>query len=362
MGWETRNYGTHDDERGGGFRRAVRRIFGENENPLMWAVPLYSAWGIRVRIHFFFIVMIVIEMITSLMRDQIGPQYTAMGIAALFILVLLHEYGHCIACRWVGGTADEILMWPLGGLAYAAPPHNWRADLITTLGGPGVNLLLWPVLGGMLALVMAPGAWEHALFFNPFNPGGAMTEARLPSGAQPFWLFALWWFYYINALLFCFNMVIPMYPLDAGRVVHAVMWSRVGHRKALAASANIGLIIAALLAIFSLTTRAGGHLFAIALFGGFTCWMEKQRLKMTADPILGAYDFDRGYAGLPRDDDDDPSATRAAKAAEKRRREQEKEQAELDRLLAKIASSGMGSLTGAEKRWLQRTSERRRSS
>jgi stage IV sporulation protein FB len=360
MGWETRHYGTHDDESGGGFRRAIRRIFGENENPLMWALPLYTAWGVRVRIHIIFVLFIAIEMIMSLAPDRIGPAFTAMAIGSLFVLVLLHEYGHIFACRYVGGEADQILMWPLGGLASCNPPHNWKADLITTVGGPAVNLVLWPILGVALALVMAPGAWQGALFFNPFSPAAAMMEVRLSNGAQPFWLLALWWAYYINAVLFLFNVLVPMYPLDSGRIVHAFMWSRVGHRRATAAAANLGLVVAVILALIALTSRSGVFLLGIAIFGGFMCWREKQHLKMTADPVLGGYDFDRGYGGMPGAEEDDPSAARAARAAEKRRKEQEKEQAELDRLLAKIAEGGMGSLTGAEKRWLQRTSEKKR--
>ncbi len=78
------------------------------------------------------------------------------------------------------------------------------------------------------------------------------------------------------------------------------------------------------------------------------------------DPVLGAYDFERGYSSLPREDE--TVRERRAKASERKRKEQEKEQAELDRILAKIASTGMGSLTGAERKWLQRATERRRHS
>ncbi len=35
----------------------------------------------------------------------------------LFVSVLLHEFGHCFAARWVDGDATEIMIWPLGGLA-----------------------------------------------------------------------------------------------------------------------------------------------------------------------------------------------------------------------------------------------------
>jgi stage IV sporulation protein FB len=353
VGWETRSYGSPE---GSGFRRGLRRVFGEGENPLSWALPLYTAWGIRVRVHLVFVIMIVVELLTSLSRNSIGTGFVAMGLAGLFVLVLLHEYGHCIACRRVGGTADQILMWPLGGLAYCLPPHNWKADLITTLGGPAVNVILWPVLGTILAVLIPGQLRGDALLFNPFDPGFAMGSVQLANGTAPMWLIALWWLYYTNAVLLLFNVLLPMYPMDSGRILHAILWSRLGHRRALEISVNVGLFMAVVVFIFGMTTNAS-HLTAVALFGGITCWIERRRLVMT-DPIGGAYDFERGLSAQTREDE--RTKERRAKAAEQKRKEQEKEQAELDRILAKIAGSGMDSLTGAEKKWLARATERRR--
>ena len=64
----------------------------------------------------------------------------AMILGMLFISVLLHEWGHCFGARLVDGDAHEILIWPLGGLAYVEVPHTARANFITTLMGPLVNL------------------------------------------------------------------------------------------------------------------------------------------------------------------------------------------------------------------------------
>jgi stage IV sporulation protein FB len=353
MGWESRSYGSGEES---GFRRGLRRVFGEGENPLTWSLPLYTAFGIRVRIHLFFVIWIVVELLQSMARSNIGWQFTGLGIAALFGLVLLHEYGHCYACRRVGGTADQILLWPLGGLASCLPPYGWKPDLITTVGGPAVNLVLWPLFGTLLAVLIPAGNIIPALFFNPFDPAQGLGEVRLTDGTQPMWLYAIWWLYYTNAVLFLFNVLVPMYPMDSGRILHALLWSRLGDRRALAITINVGFVVAVILFIVGMT-GGNGLLMGLALFGGITCWLEKRRLAMM-DPVVGAYDFERGYQSLPREDE--TAKERKAKAAERRRKEQEKEQAELDRILAKIAGSGMNSLTGAEKKWLQRATERRR--
>src|SRR5213078_4291206 len=70
----------------------------------------------------------------------------------LFAIVLLHEFGHALACRQVGGRADRILLWPLGGVAFVDPPPRAGAMLWSIVAGPLVNVLLAPVtIGAYLA-------------------------------------------------------------------------------------------------------------------------------------------------------------------------------------------------------------------
>src|SRR4051812_5136754 len=112
VGWDSRQYGRSGGDR---FRDVMGRIFGDSRNIWGWSLPLYRAWGIQVRLHLLFLFMIGWQLIAALIHGGGELQWTAMWIGTLFGLVLLHEYGHCIACRWVGGTADQILLWPLGG-------------------------------------------------------------------------------------------------------------------------------------------------------------------------------------------------------------------------------------------------------
>jgi len=349
MGWEDRRY--ENAAGGGGFKAVVRRVFGGGENWMDWAITLYTAWGIRVRLHWFFVIMIGIELISSIVRDKIGLPYVAIAMGSLWGLVLLHEYGHCIACRRVGGTANDILMWPLGGLASCAPPHNWRASFITTAGGPLVNLLLWPVFGLMLVALGQP---RSVLIFNPFDPGVPLGDIHASAGM--YWVVvAIWWLYFTNAALFCFNMLLPMYPMDCGRLIQELMWRKMGYRKATIISVNVGLGVAVVV-LLAAVNMSSTTLLGIALFGGSTCLSEKRRLAMSGDDSFMGYDFERGYSSLPSETDTKVSE----KAREKRAKKEEEDQAELDRILAKIAKTGMGSLTKGEKKWLAAASERRR--
>jgi hypothetical protein len=210
---------------------------------------------------------------------------------------------------------------------------------------------LWPVLGLVL---VALGQKSDAIVFNPFDPWLAMGNLT-PAPGMYWTVVTVWWFYYVNALLFCFNMLLPMYPMDCGRVVHALLWRKMGHRKATTIVVNVGFVTAVVLLVVAVKTSSL-QLLGIALFGAAMCYMERRQLALTADDMSAfGYNFDEGFKGLPAEDDKE-----RATARRKREKQEQDDQQELDRILSKIAASGMGSLNKAEKRWLERASEKRR--
>ncbi len=340
----------------------LRRVFGSGENFFDWGVPLYEKWGIRVQLHIFFLVYIIAMLVKSIPQGNLGIGYMAMSMGILFGIVLLHEYGHCIACRWVDGTADKIVLWPLGGLAYCAPPHHWKASFITTAGGPLVNVVLWPILGCALVLLTHD---MGSVFFNPFRPSFAISNLTYSWGGSSWVLTGVWFAYYINLILLAFNVLVPMYPMDCGRLIQALLWRKLGHSASMDLSTTIGLIAAVVMGVFGLVFNEV-ILLSIALFGGLTCWFERQRLKMFQSGSLGdvgeawkgGLHTDRGF-GVGKGDDapDRGPSRREIKAAEREKLHQE----EVDRILAKIAREGMGALTSKEKKVLQRDTEQKRS-
>src|SRR5882672_10040195 len=72
--------------------------------------------------------------------------WAALEYVALFVIVTMHEFGHALACRSVGGRANQIVLWPLGGVAYVDPPPRPGAVLWSIAAGPLVNVVLVPVL------------------------------------------------------------------------------------------------------------------------------------------------------------------------------------------------------------------------
>jgi len=319
------------------------RVFGDAENPLGWGLTIGRVFGIRVRVHLFYLIYIAAQIVWSILPDQMGLTYMLLFMGSLFVLVLLHEFGHCFACRRVGGEADDILMWPLGGLASCAPPRRWLPELITTLGGPAVNVAIVPVTSVAL-WAMGHG---RAVVFNPFEPG---QELVLIGG---FWGSAVFTAHYANLAILAFNMLLPLYPLDGARTLHALLWRSMGERRATETVVLTGLVVGVGLGIFALVAQET-LLLGVAIFGLATCWVERQRLR-----FAGEGPAEPDWARSARMGDEE--VERGPSRGEIKRAEREAaEQAELDRILAKIASEGMAGLSGKEKRTLQRMTEKKR--
>src|SRR5689334_6032227 len=112
-------------------------------------IPVLRPFGITIRIHWMFpVVALGLILQAALARSETvrypegGWIDMALLLGLLFFSVLLHEFGHCFAARMVHGDASEVLLWPLGGLAYVDVPHTPRAHFLTAAAGPAVNLVL----------------------------------------------------------------------------------------------------------------------------------------------------------------------------------------------------------------------------
>src|SRR5881394_1914325 len=88
--------------------------------------------------------------------------WNVLEYLSLFLIVLMHEFGHALACRQVGGRADQIILWPLGGVAFVAPPQRPGAVLWSIAAGPLVNVVLAPLLT-ILVFVARQLGWEDGL-------------------------------------------------------------------------------------------------------------------------------------------------------------------------------------------------------
>ena len=107
------------------------------------SIHLFRFAGINVYLHWSWFLVAIYQISY---RMQIPHGYTSVvwcvyEYLALFLIVLLHEFGHSLACRSVGGRADQIVLWPLGGVAFVDPPQRPGATLWSIAAGAFVNVL-----------------------------------------------------------------------------------------------------------------------------------------------------------------------------------------------------------------------------
>ena len=106
---------------------------------------LFRIFSIDVYLHWSWFLIAAIELSERKGQYQ-SPIWNLFEYLSLFLIVLTHEFGHALACRSVGGVADQVILWPLGGVAYVAPPQRPGATLWTIFAGPLVNIVLAPIL------------------------------------------------------------------------------------------------------------------------------------------------------------------------------------------------------------------------
>jgi Zn-dependent protease len=222
---------------------------------------LFRVAGIDVFLHWLWFVIAVFEM-TGKDGRYSSLAWNALEYCTLFLIVLLHEFGHAFACRSVGGVAKKIVLWPLGGIAYVIPPQRPGPSLWVAAAGPLVNLVLAPALFGLVLVATSLG-WKE-------------TRPDLDH-----YVFAV---FVINLGLLVFN-VLPIFPLDGGQMLRAFLWFFVGPAKSLKAVASFGFI--GVLGVFALAVALGsvwigvvGFFILMSCMGGLN---HARALARTAD-------------------------------------------------------------------------------
>src|SRR5437879_5567612 len=115
------------------------------------SIRLFRFGGIDLFLHWSWFLVAAFE-ISGQSKRYSSLTWNVLEYLALFAIVTLHEFGHALACRQVGGKANQIVLWPLGGVAYVNPPPRAGATLWSIAAGPLVHVALLPArtaVGGM---------------------------------------------------------------------------------------------------------------------------------------------------------------------------------------------------------------------
>ncbi|HEU5422580.1 MAG TPA: site-2 protease family protein [Nitrolancea sp.] len=189
-------------------------------------VRLGRIFGIPIGIHFSWLLVFALVTITlgyGIFPDWLGGSLVVAWLAALaasllfFVSLIAHELGHALVARRYGIPVHSITLFALGGVAgLEREPERAGAEFWMALAGPAVSLALALLNGGLWYLT------QHG----PDAPNAVLFYLALANG-----------------MLVLFNLI-PGYPLDGGRLLHAAIWGLTGNlRRATRAAALIGTLV-----------------------------------------------------------------------------------------------------------------------
>lgn len=184
---------------------------------LTGSISLGRLAGAVVRVHWS--AALVAAILSATMADRLGFAVALVGAVAFFASIVVHEVAHAAVARRFGIATTAIELWGLGGMArLEREPASARADGWIAAAGPLASLVL-----GAVTL------------------GGAFTLDAVGVGGAPITVLA--WTGVINIVLGLFNLL-PGAPLDGGRIVRAIRWTRHGNRyRAMREAGQAGRVI-----------------------------------------------------------------------------------------------------------------------
>jgi Zn-dependent protease len=328
------NQGSPFDQ-GGGFVGDFRSQRPLARHPMTWSLPLFQFRGIAVRVHAIFLLLVAVELLRSTlpgMPRTLGLPPTLMLVGCMLVVATLHEGIRTAAHRRLGGELAEWLLWPLGGLCNAEAEGTPRQRELA---------VAWPWLVQLVcgALMAVPLRWETGRWIDggvpvPWSLDGfrELSLQGIGVGWEVLWL--LQWWNLVSLLL----QLPPALPLTGGRFLMTWLEPRLGWSEAVRVTARAG--IGSAVAMLVLGLAAG--LWTLTVLA-LVLWISSRE---TIDRVEAS----DAFAGPIQ-----PPEPRADLRPDK----DTLDQAELDRILAKIKASGIESLGWRERRLLKAATRRR---
>ena len=217
---------------------------GSKGRRMKWSYTIGRIAGTEIKVHVTF--LLIVGWWAFIGYSQGGPTAaltSALALFALFGCILLHEFGHILMARRFGVRTPDVILLPIGGVARLERiPDEPRQELLIALAGPAVTLAIILILLAVLRLT------------------GSQAEVTQLSEQQPF----LAQLVTVNLYLLLFNLI-PAFPMDGGRVLRALLASRLGLLRGTRIAATLGQSLAVLGGLYGLT-RPEPLLVLVAFF------------------------------------------------------------------------------------------------
>ncbi|GAA4644441.1 site-2 protease family protein [Pontixanthobacter gangjinensis] len=205
------------------------------------SIPVATLRGTVIRFHWTFVLFISAALVAALLTSGPAASGTLLAlITAMFLCIILHEFGHITAARLFGIPTPEIMLLPIGGLAKLRRiPLEPKEELAIAVAGPLVSFVLF---AGLILILGRQPDWEAIPTFNQdqFNLVEQLAVFNLAVGL--------------------FNLI-PAFPMDGGRILRAMLAVNLPRPRATWIAARIGQAIAILIA--GLGLFAGNPILAV---------------------------------------------------------------------------------------------------
>ncbi len=205
---------------------------------MSWSWKITRVAGIDLKIHVTFLLILAWFGISYYVTG--GTIAAAMvGIAfilAVFLFVILHELGHALTARKFGIKTIDITLLPIGGLAHIEKmPDKPIEEFWVAIAGPAVNFFFAVAFGAAIAL---SGSLSSLTLANIFSLNSTSFLGQLAA---------------VNLFLGLFNLI-PAFPMDGGRILRALLATRMPYARATRTAARVGQGIAFLFGLIGLFT------------------------------------------------------------------------------------------------------------
>jgi len=248
--------------------------------------------GIDIKIHVTFFLILVYAAIVfgSNGRGVNGAIFGIVATLLLFVCVVLHELGHSLVAQRYGITVRDITLWPIGGVARLERiPDKPAQEFWIAIAGPAVNFV---IVGVIFVVAQVLARIQVGFDLGALERG--MLQLQVPS--------LLAYLFTTNLFLGVFNLI-PAFPMDGGRILRALLASRMDYTRATAIAVAIGQNLALLAGLYGFLTGQF-NLVLIAIFVFMAAGSEGQmvQVKSVLDDLKVRQAFTRKTEALDPND------------------------------------------------------------
>ncbi len=219
---------------------------------MKYSYKILKIGGINIEVHILFLIFIfgilVLDVVLGLL------------LIMLFVFVTIHELAHSAVARHYKLKVKRIVLLPIGGVAIMDLKRiSPKKEFLISLAGPLMNFAFVIVFYVLLIFM----GYSLPQLFN------VIQSEEIP----PFPELIIIYGFYANLVLGVFNLFVPAFPLDGGRILRALLSWKLGFEKGTKISRDVSIVISSVMFVLGLFI-GNIWLLIIAFFVGFGALSE----------------------------------------------------------------------------------------